>query len=895
MNQRLQLILDFIQQNENLSAEKKEELIKAVKKVESDLTIAEFKLDRTEKVKRTTAILLEETIEELEQKRKSIEAQNKELEIESALERVRTMAMGMRKSEDLLEICEIIFTELRNMSFDALRNTMINIYDDEHRTFLNYDYSGFAGKIITSHTYDANPGITEHLQQIRSSKEAFSETIFGGKELETWLTYRIQIGDNVDPQDKHAEAMYYYFFSIGVGALGISTYRPISDERKNSLKRFRNIFELAYRRYTDISKAEAQAREAQIEAAMERVRAKAMAMHSSEDLAITIDSFFTELNALDVTPRRCGVGIIDKETRLVHLTATTATHESDRRSVDGHLKLAGHPVLDKIFESWLVQEEYHPVLVGNEILDYYKVMNPQVTFPDFASDETQYGYYFYFKEGGVFAWTDKALGEHDLQIFRRFTSVLSLTHRRYMDLKEAEFQAKEAIKQASLDRVRGQIASMRSKNDLQQITPLIWNELQILGIPFSRCGVFIIDEKLAKVQIFLSASDGHSLAMMTMPFDANPLTADAVSHWKKNTTFTAHWNKTQFVEWMQSLVDQGHIHDAATYQGTALPPESLYLHFVPFTQGMLYVGCSEALNKEEIDLVKSLAEAFAMAYARYDDFTKLELAKQNIESTLAELKSTQSQLIQSEKMASLGELTAGIAHEIQNPLNFVNNFSEVSHELIDEMKEELDLGNYKEAKEIAEDVKQNLEKIRHHGKRADGIVKGMLQHSRKESGKKEPTDINALADEYLRLAYHGLRAKDKSFNAELVTHFDKDIGVVNIIAQDIGRVILNLITNAFHAVNEKKHKAKDGFKPIVIVETKKLENSVRIVVSDNGLGIPENVISKVFQPFFTTKPTGQGTGLGLSLAYDIVKAHSGELTVETKPGEGTTFTVKLPH
>ena len=265
-----------------------------------------------------------------------------------------------------------------------------------------------------------------------------------------------------------------------------------------------------------------------------------------------------------------------------------------------------------------------------------------------------------------------------------------------------------------------------------------------------------------------------------------------------------------------------------------------------------------------------------------------------LEQSMEELKEAQQQLIQSEKMASLGELTAGIAHEIQNPLNFVNNFSEVSSELLDEMKTELENGNIDEAKEIAGDVMQNLEKILYHGKRADGIVKGMLQHSRSSRGQKEPTDINILCDEYLRLAYHGLRAKDKSFNAKFETEFDKSIGKINIIPQDIGRVIMNLITNAFYAVNEKKKKGTDNYEPSVSISTKKLNDQIEIRVSDNGNGIPQNIIDKVFQPFFTTKPTGQGTGLGLSLSYDIIKSHGGELSVQTKELEGSTFIIQLP-
>jgi two-component system, NtrC family, sensor kinase len=267
--------------------------------------------------------------------------------------------------------------------------------------------------------------------------------------------------------------------------------------------------------------------------------------------------------------------------------------------------------------------------------------------------------------------------------------------------------------------------------------------------------------------------------------------------------------------------------------------------------------------------------------------------------SLQELKATQSQLIQSEKMASLGELTAGIAHEIQNPLNFVNNFSEVNKELIGELKEEIKKGNIEEVNLIADDIEANEQKINHHGKRADAIVKGMLQHSRSSSGVKEPTDINALADEYLRLAYHGIRAKDNSFNATLKTDYDESIGNINIIPQDIGRVILNLITNAFYAVAEKK-KVQPHYEPIVTISTigtlsfGEGRGEVKIMVKDNGGGIPQKILDKIFQPFFTTKPTGQGTGLGLSLAYDIIKAHGGELKVEMKEGEGSEFIIQLP-
>lgn len=301
-------------------------------------------------------------------------------------------------------------------------------------------------------------------------------------------------------------------------------------------------------------------------------------------------------------------------------------------------------------------------------------------------------------------------------------------------------------------------------------------------------------------------------------------------------------------------------------------------------------------------LLGSTFTLVVIAFFLYRNSRTKQKAKKNIERAYDQLKATQSQLIQSEKMASLGELTAGIAHEIQNPLNFVNNFSEINTELIDEMKEALSKGDYESAKSIASSIDENERKIVLHGKRADGIVKGMLQHSRTSSGVKESTDINALADEYLRLAYHGIRAKDKSFTATMHTDFDSTIGNINIIPQDIGRVILNLITNAFYAVTEKSKQQPDsqsagrpGYEPTVIVSTRKMDGKLIIAVKDNGNGIPGHIKDKIFQPFFTTKPTGQGTGLGLSMSYEIVtKTYGGQLKVETKEGEFAEFIITLP-
>ncbi len=721
MNTHLQNILSLIEQDESLTAEKKSELIKSLKSAGKEFEIVNFKLERTEKVKRTTAILLEETIEELEQKRKAVEAQNKELEIEASLEKVRSRSLAVHKSDEFKEVISVVFEKMQELAI-PVESASINIFID------------------------------------------------GSKDMDVYACGHKENGLDI----RNVRLLYFD--------------HPIPNDLYNAHQNGLDFFVGSYEKKEKDSYYEYQFQQGDLNELPAEIKEKILQ---------------TERYSLSVALTKNSIIIIN--------------------NFDG-----------------------------------------------------------------------KVLSETEINIQKRFAKVFEQTYTRFLDLQKAEAQAKEAIRQASLDRVRGQIASMRSTEDLQRITPLIWHELTAVGIPFIRCGVFIIDESKEIAHVYLTSPDGHPLAALNLPFGSSGLTKNVADHWLEKKVYHQHWNKDEFINWSKSLIAQGQIQNQQSYQGAAAPPESLDLHFIPFTQGMLYVGNTSALQKDDIDLVKSLAEAFSIAYARYEDFNKLEKAKQSIESTLTELKSTQSQLIQSEKMASLGELTAGIAHEIQNPLNFVNNFSDVNKELLEELIEEANKGNIDEVKAIAGDVISNEEKINHHGKRADSIVKGMLQHSRSSSATKEPTDINALADEYLRLSYHGLRAKDKSFNATIKTDFDESLEKINIIPQDIGRLILNLLNNAFYAVNEKQKRMLPGYDPVVSVSTKKLKYTVEISVHDNGNGIPQKVLDKIFQPFFTTKPTGQGTGLGLSLSYDIVKAHGGEIKAETKEGEGSIFIIQIP-
>jgi len=492
----------------------------------------------------------------------------------------------------------------------------------------------------------------------------------------------------------------------------------------------------------------------------------------------------------------------------------------------------------------------------------------------------------------------------------------SITYRRYNDLVEAEAREKEAVKQASLDRVRAEIASMRSTKDLERITPLVWRELTTLGIPFIRCGVFIIHEEEKEVEVYLSKPDGTSLAVMHLPFGSSELAVQTVNAWHQKSVYTQHWTQEEFLDWGRSMMEQGQVQNMETYQGAEEAPESLHLHFVPFNQGMLYIGSTGPLNDEEISLSGSLAKAFSIAYARYEDFVKLEKAKAGIEDALTELKATQSQLIQQEKLASLGQLTAGIAHEIKNPLNFVNNFSEVSLELVEEAREEVKStlpspsgrgagGEGEQGSEtdlileILDDIEANLKTIHKHGSRADSIVKSMLQHSRGGDGKMEPTPLNPLIKEYVNLAFHGMRAGKEPIEVDIDLNLDESIGEVPLIAEDFSRVILNVCNNGFDAMRDKLTgdggpETGETYIPKLKVRTRKTDSTITLEIQDNGPGIPNDIKDKILQPFFTTKKGTQGTGLGLSITNDIIKAHGGGIEIKSLPGEGSTFTIQLP-
>ena len=842
------------------------------------------------------------------------EAQAREAKIEAALERVRSRSMAMQKSEELTEVAGLLFKQVTDLGIKSW-TAGFNVWSDDNNSYVDYITSPNGGFI---EPYTVLTNRAEALQDISNARKSgveFDVQYVEGEKIKQLYIALTGLGEEQfekmrqDGNQFPSHQYEHFVFGSRVSLMFI-TYEP-APEAHDIFKRFGKVFEQTYTRFLDLQKAEAQTREAQIQLAMERVRARTMAMQKSDELLDVASILFQQVKALGVPQWNCGFDIWDIGDK--EFTYYPGSPDGIISPSPCNIPLTEHAVFRRFDESrrrgddLLIYEKE-----GEEQADHYHYMlslpgvgellrsmlDAGFQLPTFQIDHVAN-----FLYGNLIFITYEHFPEmHD--VFKRFAKVFEQTYTRFLDLQKAEAQALETVKRASVDRVRAEIASMRTTNDLQRITPLIWRELTTISVPFIRCGVFIMDEEQQQVHTFLSTPDGKANASFHQPFSTPGEIAAIIKNWRAKQMYRQHWDEAQFIEFTKNLVEQGAVTSGEKYL-TENRPTNLDLHFLPFLQGMLYVGNTTPLSDDELQLVQNLADAFSTAYARYDDFNKLESAKVQIEKTLVDLKQAQAQLVQSAKMASLGELTAGIAHEIQNPLNFVNNFSEVNKELIAEMKEEMDKGNLDDAKLIADDIAENEQKINHHGKRADAIVKGMLQHSRSSTATKELTNINALADEYLRLAYHGLRAKEKSFNATLKTDFDESIQKIDIIPQDIGRVILNLITNAFYTVAEKKkspHPLKGGevYEPVVTITTRRLGSpsgdvgKVEISVKDNGNGIPEKIVDKIFQPFFTTKPTGQGTGLGLSLAYDIVKTHGGDLTVESKEGEGSEFIIQLP-
>ncbi|MDO8967742.1 ATP-binding protein [Algoriphagus sp.] len=850
------------------------------------------------------------------------EAQAKEAKIETALEKVRSRTMGMQSSDELPEVANLLFTEVRALGIHAWSCGYNILAEDKKSATCCMSSEGTLQTPFQLRLWGENS--FEEMGEFVLNDHAMLVQELGGTALEEHYAHMKSFPDlkpTFDEIDRLGLSLPTYQINhlckFNGGFILFITYEKVPESHA-IFKRFTNVFDQTYTRFLDLKKAEAQAREAQIENALEKVRSRSLAMQSPDELIEVAQLLREEMGALGVEElETSSIYIHDNDSNTTQCWFTIKNSQNPGKAITDQMTL-------DLQDTW----------VGRKMLDFYHSPSnhtsilmqggQRIEWIRYCEEKTElfgtsnfYGetipdrtYHLYkFSNGYIGAAAPGEISTESWEVLKRATAVFSFAYTRFRDLQMAEASARAAMRQASLDRVRAEISSMRHADDLDRITPLFFHELTTLGIPFIRCGVFIIQEKQEIVEAYLSSPDGNSLGVLRLPYQASELTYQTVVAWRKGVIYRQHWNKEDFVQWINQLMEQDQIQDSSTYQGSAAPPESLDLHFVPFAQGMLYVGSENPLDEKELELVQALAKAFSIAYARYEDFVKLEQAKAEVESAMNELKATQSQLVQQEKLASLGQLTAGIAHEIKNPLNFVNNFSEVSIELVDEAIEERSKGP--EARdeslvdEILIDIKSNLKKVHEHGSRANGIVTSMLQHSRGGSGKLDPTDLNALVKEYVNLSFYGMRAGKNPIDVEIDFELDPKIKEVPLIKEDFIRVIINLCNNAFDAMRVKKYEVQStkyeveegndlDYLPKLVVSTNLENGQVRISIADNGPGIPDEIKDKILQPFFTTKKGTEGTGLGLSITHDIVKAHGGELKVETKEEVGSTFTIILP-
>ncbi len=865
------------------------------------------------------------------------EAQAREAKIEVAVERVRAKALAMHRSQDLHNAVVTLKKELMGLQIPDITAATIYLAQDDGSIRV-LDLSDTGGdeddkpqlkldKVFRLEDTDPDLwirkmwGRDESYFVLEADEDDFVRVV-------QWIRTVDPIGAEMAEKiikEKSIKKAWLPTVKLEKGILNIDLLAPPGPEIENILLKMGAGFDLAYKRFLDLQKAEAQTKEAKIEAALERVRSRTMAMQKSDELLDVASVLFQQVKALGVPQWNCGFNIWnigDKE-----FTYYPGSPDGKILASPCKIPLTEHPVFMRFDASRKRGDE---LLVyekkGEEQRDHYQYMLSLPGVGDLLKNMLDAGFQLptfqidhlaNFAYGNMIFITYEHFPEmHD--VFKRFARVFEQTYTRFLDLQKAEAQAREAQIELGLERVRAKAMAMQKSDELKDLIATVSAELGKLDLVLDRCFIMTYDSKTLGSTWWMANPETpeEGIGLFVKYHEHPPYIAhlnawrDRIVKWQYvlEGAVKKEWDQFLFVETELSLLPEFVIANMRA-------AERVYF-FASFNNfGCLSLAALEPLTDQQIDIMLRFAKVFDLTYTRFndlknaeahaiqaeEDLVKLQTEKKRAEDALTDLKSAQTQLIQSEKMASLGELTAGSAHEIQNPLNFVNNFSEVSKELLDEMIDAIGKGDTKDAIEIMNDVIQNLEKINHHGKRADAIVKGMLQHSRSSSGVKEPTDINALCDEYLRLSYHGLRARDKSFNATMKTDFDTSIGTVNIIPQDIGRVILNLLTNAFYVVDEKKKTPQTpeggvSYDPTVSIGTKKIGDKVLISVTDNGNGIPAGIVDKIFQPFFTTKPTGEGTGLGLSLSYDIItKGHGGEMKVETKEGEGSSFIIQLPN
>jgi signal transduction histidine kinase len=862
------------------------------------------------------------------------EAQAREARIEAALERVRSRSMAMHKSEELKDVIIVVFEKLKDLGL-VFQNAGIQLFTEGSKDIIQWVASTnllSAPAHVNLPYFEKDFEESEIIRDIWMAKEKGKSVYnkhYSFDEKYKFFEYAARCNnlDQLPEKAREAQMQAPNYTQTLVAekhsALWVDSYagQTISVEGFDVLKRTAKVFEQAYTRFLDLQRAEAQAREAQIEAALERVRSRTMAMKCSGELTDVAELLFQQVSALGIQTWTSGFNVWSDDNNhwtdyltnpqggfIEPYTIDTAQYPLWTRMSDA--KKRGDEFYVNYQEGEQLQETYRQLSRFGE-KQFKAILDSGFSFPSKQYEHLVFG----SKVSLMFITYEPVPEAHE--IFKRFGNVFEQTYTRFLDLQKAESNAREAQIEAALERVRARAMAMQKSSDLLGVANVLREQFGGLGQPELESSiVHIYKEKESTIEAWYAYSQpnqphaGTITDVAVVSKDGSAWAREVMAKYQsEETEYTVVGSGEKIAEWYRVLEKAAPATIRYDVAGQPIVPELLYYHFTKFSGGALLMISNKEPTQEACELQKRAAVVFDLAYTRFLDLQKAEAqavraaqdlieikaARKKAEDALAALKATQTQLIQKEKMASLGELTAGIAHEIQNPLNFVNNFSAVNSELVGELRQEAKAGNLQEVLSLAGTIGENEAKINHHGKRADAIVKSMLQHSRGATGEMQSTDINQLVEEHLRLAYHGYRAKDQSFNADISTDYDPHVGQINVVPQEIGRVLLNLFNNAFYAVQQKKQQLNGTFEPIVSVSTKTQNNTIKIIVKDDGNGIPAKALDKIFQPFFTTKPTGEGTGLGLSLSYDIItKGHGGNLTVQSTEGEGSVFTVQLP-
>jgi signal transduction histidine kinase len=854
------------------------------------------------------------------------EAQAREARIEAALEKIRARTMGMQHSDELPEAANLLFLEVQALGIPSW-SAGYNILEDDKKSAMCW----MSSEEVLQKPFQLRLWGEDSFDEMREfilSDQTMLVQELGGKAIEDHYRHMKSFPDlkpTFDEIDEKGLSLPTYQINhlckFTQGFVLFITYEKVP-EAHDIFMRFTKVFEQTYTRFLDLQKAERQAREAKIELSLERIRAQVTAMRESEELLEIV-----------VTMRKEFVSLGHEAQYFWHMRWLPETYAKAMTSGDGtqigmimSLPRHIHGNIPAVVAWEKSDEPTHILAMDTELaVDYIDTMiklgnfervDPQAPTLDdirhiggltFVMARTTHGEIGYSLPGEV-----PNPPQESIETLTRFAGVFDLAYRRFEDLLMAEKQNRKSKIELALERVRARAMAMQEPEELIEVAQVMREEMGILGV-----------EELETSSIYINkSSEGAAECWYSLKDIRSGATTNVADHFNLNYNDT--WVGRQMIEFHRgksaetSIIMQGEnrkewINYCAKqspkfegYYGTEIP-ERTY-HLTKFSNGAIGAATPGEISNESWDLLRRAAAVFSLAYSRFkdlsqarEDLKKLKIAKARAEKALKDLKAAQDQLVQQEKLASLGQLTAGIAHEIKNPLNFVNNFSDLSRELIEEVFAELANLESSETKEeiiaILQDVQSNLTKVHEHGSRADSIVTSMLQHSRASGSKREPKPFNPLVKEFVNLSFHGMRAGKSPINVDIDLQLDPQVGDVTLISEDFSRVILNLCNNAFDAMRDKlKLEVGSGkseaYLPKLTVKTALQKDKVILSIGDNGGGIPKEIQDKILQPFFTTKKGTDGTGLGLSITHDIVKAHGGELDIQSQPGN-TIFKIHL--